>query len=193
MDLMGILDNALNSDTIKQISRQLGTDENSTISAIQAALPMLLGGLANSSASQAGAASLLAALDRDHDGSVLDDLGGFLDDYLSGRGQGILSHVFGAQEGAIERGVSNASGLDLIKVGPLLLMLAPIVMGAIGRARREQGIGAGDMQRELSAAAQQTGGTQGLLGALSSMFDMNRDGSAVDDIAGMLSRAVGGR
>jgi hypothetical protein len=30
------------------------------------------------------------------------------------------------------------------------------------------------------------------LGALSSMFDMNRDGSAVDDIAGMLSRAVGG-
>jgi hypothetical protein len=159
MDLMGILDNALNSDTIKQISRQLGTDENSTISAIQAALPMLLGGLANSSASQAGAASLLAALDRDHDGSVLDDLGGFLDDYLSGRGQGILSHVFGAQEGAIERGVSNASGLDLIKVGPLLLMLAPIVMGAIGRARREQGIGAGDMQRELSAAAQQTGGT----------------------------------
>jgi hypothetical protein len=192
MDLMGILDNALNSDTVKQISQQLGTDEDSTISAIQAALPLLLGGLANSSASQAGASSLLAALDRDHDGSILDDLGGFLDDYLSGRGQGILSHIFGAQEGAVERGVSNASGLDLRKVGPLLLMLAPIVMGALGRARREQGIGAGDLPRELGAAAQQTGGNQGLLGALSSMFDMNRDGSAVDDIAGMLSRAVGG-
>jgi len=27
---------------------------------------------------------------------------------------------------------------------------------------------------------------------LSSMFDINHDGSAVDDIAGMLSRAVGG-
>jgi hypothetical protein len=192
MDLMGILDNALNSDAVKQISQQLGTDENSTISAIQAALPLLLGGLANSSASQAGASSLLAALDRDHDGSILDDLGGFLDDYLSGRGQGILSHIFGAQEGAVERGVSNASGLDLRKVGPLLLMLAPIVMGALGRARREQGIGASDLPRELGAAAQQTGGNQGLLGALSSMFDMNRDGSAVDDIAGMLSRAVGG-
>jgi hypothetical protein len=192
MDLMGILDNALNSDAVKQISQQLGTDENSTISAIQAALPLLLGGLANSSASQAGASSLLAALDRDHDGSILDDLGGFLDDYLSGRGQGILSHIFGAQEGAVERGVSNASGLDLRKVGPLLLMLAPIVMGALGRARREQGIGASDLPRELGAAAQQTGGNQGLLGALSSMFDMNRDGSAIDDIAGMLSRAVGG-
>src|SRR5262245_61869107 len=192
MDLMGILDNALNSDTVRQISRQLGIDEGATIGAIQTALPMLLGGLANNSASQSGASSLLAALDRDHDGSVLDDLEGYLGDYLSGRGEGILSHIFGGQEGAVERGGSQASGLDLSKVGPLLLMLAPIVMGALGRARRERGIGASDLPRELGAAAQQTGGSQGLLGALSSMFDMNRDGSAVDDIAGMLSRAVGG-
>ena len=193
MDLIGILDNALNSDTIRRISRQLGESEEMTIGAIQAALPMLLGGLANSASSQSGASSLLAALDRDHDGSVLDDLQGFLDDYLSGRGAGILSHIFGAQEGAVERGVSNASGLDLRKVGPLLLMLAPIVMGALGRARREQGMDASDLPRELGAAARRTGGNQGLLGALSSMFDMNPDGSAVDDVAGMLSRAVGGR
>ncbi|HEY8458786.1 MAG TPA: DUF937 domain-containing protein [Blastocatellia bacterium] len=193
MDLIGILDNALNSDTIRRISRQLGESEEMTIGAIQAALPMLLGGLANSASSQSGASSLLAALDRDHDGSILDDLQGFLDDYLSGRGAGILSHIFGAQEGAVERGVSNASGLDLRKVGPLLLMLAPIVMGALGRARREQGMDASDLPRELGAAARRTGGNQGLLGALSSMFDMNPDGSAVDDVAGMLSRAVGGR
>ena len=192
MNLMGLLDDALNSDTIKQISQQLGADEGATGDAIQAALPMLLGGLANNSANQSGATSLLGALDRDHDGSILDDLAGFLGDYLSGRGAGILGHIFGDQEGAVERGVSQASGLHLSKVGPLLMMLAPIVMGAIGRALREEGVDAGDLPKELGNAAQQTGGDQGLLGALSSMFDMNRDGSAVDDIAGMLSRAVGG-
>jgi len=192
MDLMGLLNNALNSDTVREISRQLEADEGATGDAIQAALPMLLGGLANKSASQSGGASLLGALDRDHDGSILDDLVGFLGDYLSGRGAGILGHIFGDQEGAVERGVSQASGLHLSKVGPLLMMLAPIVMGALGRARREGGMEAGDLPRELGNAAQQTGGDQGLLGALSSMFDMNRDGSAVDDIAGMLSRAVGG-
>jgi hypothetical protein len=192
MNLTDLLNNALNSDTIKQISQQVGADEGTTGNAIQAALPMLLGGLANESASQSGAASLLGALDRDHDGSILDDLGGYLGDFLSGRGAGILGHIFGDQEGAVERGVSQASGLDLSKVGPLLMMLAPIVMGALGRARREEGIDTGDLPRELGNAAQQTGGDQGLLGALSSMFDMNRDGSAVDDIAGMLSRAVGG-
>jgi len=192
MDLTGLLNSALNSDTIRQISQQLGADEGATSDAIQAAVPMLLGGLANMSASQAGAASLLGALDRDHDGSILDDLAGFLGDYLSGRGAGILGHIFGDQEGAVERGVSQASGFDLSKVGPLLMMLAPIVMGALGRARREEAIDTGDLPRELGNAANQTGGDQGLLGALSSMFDMNRDGSAVDDIAGMLSRAVGG-
>jgi hypothetical protein len=192
MNLTDLLNNALNSDTIRQISQQVGADEGTTGNAIQAALPMLLGGLANQSASQSGAASLLGALDRDHDGSILDDLGGFLGDYLSGRGAGILSHIFGDQEGAVERGVSQASGLDLSKVGPMLMMLAPIVMGALGRARREGVVSEGDMPRELGNAAQQTGGDQGLLGALSSMFDLNRDGSAVDDIAGMLSRAVGG-
>jgi hypothetical protein len=192
MDLTGLLNDALNSDTVKQISQQLGVEEGATSDAIQAAVPILLGGLANVSASQSGAASLLGALDRDHDGSILDDLGGFLGDYLSGRGAGILGHIFGEQEGAVERGVSQASGLDLSKVGPLLMMLAPIVMGALGRASREAGIGAGDLPKELGIAAQQTGGDQGLLGALNSMFDMNRDGSAIDDIAGMLSRAVGG-
>src|SRR5215470_6135821 len=192
MNLTGLLDDALNSDTIKQISQQLETDEGTTNNAIQAALPMLLGGLASNSASEGGLSSLLSALDRDHDGSVLDDLEGYLNDFLSGRGSSILGHIFGGNQGAVEESVSQASGLDLSKVGPMLMMLAPIVMGALGRARREAGIDAGDLPRELGSAAQQTGGDRGLLGALSSMFDMNRDGSAVDDIAEMLSRAVGG-
>ncbi|MGH9752508.1 MAG: DUF937 domain-containing protein [Blastocatellia bacterium] len=193
MDLTGLLNNALNSDTVRQISQRLGVDERTTNNAIQYALPMLLGGLANNSASQSGAASLLGALDRDHDGSILDDLGGFLNDYLSGRGTSILSHIFGGREGAVEQGVSQASGLNLSKVGPLLMMLAPVVLGALGRARREEGVGQDNLSRELSAAAQQTQGNPGLLGALSSMFDVNRDGSAIDDITAMLSKAVGGR
>jgi len=65
-------------------------------------------------------------------------------------------------------------------------------MGALGRARREEGIGAGDLQGELSSAAQRAGASPGLLGVLSSMLDRNRDESAVDDITEMLGRAVGG-
>jgi hypothetical protein len=73
------------------------------------------------------------------------------------------------------------------------MMLAPIVMGALGRMRREGEVGAGELPKELSNATQQVGGSEGLLGTLSSILDRNRDGSVIDDIAGMLSRAVGSR
>ncbi|MGH9767805.1 MAG: DUF937 domain-containing protein [Blastocatellia bacterium] len=192
MNLTGLLNDALSGNTINQISQQLGADEGATSNAIQAALPMLLGGLANNSASADGVSSLLSALDRNHDGSILDDLAGFLGNYSSGPGVGILDHIFGGQEGAVEQSVSRASGLDMSKVGPLLMMLAPIVMGALGRARREGEVGEGNLAGLLSGATQQAGASSGLLGALSSMLDRDRDGSAVDDIARILSGAVGG-
>ncbi len=193
MNLTGLLSDALNSNTISQISQQIGADEGTTSSAIQAALPMLLGGLANNSANETGAASLLGALDRDHDGSVLDDLGGFLGNFSSGSGAGILGHIFGGQQGTVEQGVSQASGLDMGKVGPLLMMLAPIVMGALGRTHREQGLGAGDLAGLLGGATQQMGSGSPLMDMLSSVLDRDRDGSAIDDVAGMIGGFLGGR
>ncbi len=193
MNLTGLLNDALNNNTINQISQQLGTDEGTTSNAIQAALPMLLGGLANNSANEGGASSLLSALDRNHDGSILDDIGGFLGNYSSGSGAGILGHIFGGNQGMVEQGVSQASGLDMSKVGPLLMMLAPIVMGALGRTRRDEGVGAGDLAGMLGGATQQVGATPALLGALSSMLDRDRDGSAIDDVAGMIGGLFSGR
>ncbi len=193
MNLTGLLSEALNNDTVSQISQQLGTDEGTTSNAIQAALPMLLGGLANNSASEGGAASLLSALDRNHDGSILDDVGGFLGNYASGPGAGILGHVFGGNQGTVEQSVSQASGLDMGKVGPLLMMLAPIVMGALGRTQRQEGLGAGDLAGLLGGATQQAGAGSPLLGVLSSVLDKDHDGSAIDDVAGMIGGLLGGR
>lgn len=193
MNLTGLLSEALNNDTVSQISQQIGADEGTTGNAIQAALPMLLGGLANNSASETGAASLLGALDQDHDGSILDDLGGFLGNFSSGPGAGILGHIFGGSQGAVEQGVSQASGLDMGKVGPLLMMLAPIVMGALGRTQRESGVGAGDLAGLLGGATQQMGSGSGLMGILSSVLDRDHDGSAIDDVAGMIGGFLSGR
>src|SRR5215472_12971778 len=103
MNLTGLLNDALSGDTISQISQQLGTDEGTTSNAIQAALPMLLGGLANKSASEDGANSLASALDQHHDGSILNDLEGFLGNFSSGPGAAILGHIFGGQQSAVEQ------------------------------------------------------------------------------------------
>ncbi|MFN0110154.1 MAG: DUF937 domain-containing protein [Blastocatellia bacterium] len=196
MDLSGILNDVLSGNNVSQISQAIGADESSTGSAIQAALPMLLGGLANNSSSEEGASGLLGAIDRDHDGSVLDDIGGLIAGQIgggAGNGAGILGHIFGGQQGGVENAVSQASGLDMGKIGPLLAILAPIVMGAIGRARQGGEVGASDLGGLLGGAAQSMGGNSGLMGMLGGLLDRDGDGSAVDDVAGMIGGMLGGR
>ena len=79
------------------------------------------------------------------------------------------------------------------KVGPLLAILAPIVMGAIGRAHQGSGGDTGSLAGMIWGTAQQMGAGSGLMGILGSVLDRNHDGSAIDDVAGMLGGLLGGR
>jgi hypothetical protein len=188
MNLAGILQDALSAGTVTQIGQAIGADEQTTGNAIQAALPALLNGLASNSQSEHGASSLLGALDRDHDGSVLDDLGGLIGNIAQGQGAGssIIGHILGGQSGAVAQTVSQASGLDQAKVGQLLSILGPIVMGALGRSQRESGGGGTDLAGLLAGATQQFQGGGDLLGLASKLLDRDGDGSAIDDVAGAL-------
>ncbi len=193
MNLTDLLQGALSGGTVSQISQTIGADENATSTAIQAALPMILGGMARNSASEDGASSLMGAIDRDHDGSVLDDLAGFIGNYSQGNGAGILGHVFGGQQSAVEQTVSQSSGLDMSKVGPLLAILAPIVMGALGKTQRQEGLGVGDLAGLLGGSTQQMASGSPVVDLLSQVLDRNRDGSAIDDVMGMLGGFLGGK
>lgn len=64
----------LAGDTLSGISEQLGVDENKTQQAIALALPLLIGALNRNASTADGAEALTGALQRDHDGSILEDL-----------------------------------------------------------------------------------------------------------------------
>src|SRR5215471_17096611 len=138
--LMDIITQSIGGDTMKQMSRQLGASEQSTGTAVSAALPLLLSALARNASQPQGASSLLRALDKDHDGSVLDDLTGLINNPQSGPGAGILGHVLGDRQEAAQTALAQTSGMNAGSAGQLLTMLAPIVMGALGRAQRQQGL-----------------------------------------------------
>ncbi len=195
MNLTGLLSDALGGGTVSQISQTIGADESATSSAIQAALPMLIGGLARNSQSEDGAASLLNALNKDHDGSIMDDIGGFLSGGAAGGiGSAILGHVLGGRQGQVEQGISAASGLDMSKVGPLLALLAPVVMGALGKANQQQGgMDTSALAGLLGGAHQQMSSSSPILGMLGGLLDQDKDGSALDDILGMAGRMMSGR
>lgn len=193
MNLTGLLDDALSGDTVSQISQQIGADETTTQQAVQAALPMLLGAMASNAQDPQGASSLAGALDRDHDGSIFGNLGSVIAALGGQHGAGILGHIFGSNRPVAEEQVSRASGLDMSKVGPLLMILAPIVMGALGRMRQQGAVQEDNLPDVLGSATRQTASNSPLMGVLGSILDRNHDGSPMDDIAGMIGGMLGGR
>jgi hypothetical protein len=177
----------LGGSAMTQLGNQLGTDPATATRAVGAALPALLGALARNAATDDGASALSAAVARDHDGSILDNVPAALANPQTTDGAGILGHVFGAQRDSVAAGVGQSSGLDPSKAVALLTMLAPLVMGALGRAQRSGNLDPGGLASEVGQAHTQVvqgKGLGGLLGAL----DRNRDGSVVDDIAGMAGK-----
>lgn len=191
------------NDAVASISNTVGADSSMVSTAIQMALPALINGLANNASTPDGAESLNTALEEDHDGSMLDNIGGLAGMILGGQqaaappppaanAGGILGHILGANQGAVAQDVSNKSGLNIGQVAQILMILAPIVMGYLGREKRQQNVGAdglggllgGLLGGQQAQAAPQSSGNA-VMDMASAMLDSDHDGSALDDIASM--------
>jgi len=189
--ILDLIQQSLGSRELDQIGRQLGTGPEQTQQAVSAALPLLLGALGRNSAEPQGATALSNAVDRDHDGSILDDLAGFFGQGSTGLGDGILKHVLGGRRPGVEMGLQQASGLGGESVSKLLALLAPVVMGALGKAQRSQGLAPGDLSSTLREEATSSAAASPF-GGLLSLLDSDRDGDVTDDIARIGSQLLGG-
>ncbi|MEZ4415286.1 MAG: DUF937 domain-containing protein [Gemmatimonadota bacterium] len=173
-----------------QLSQALGTDEKTARTAASAALPMILGALAKNAGKPDGAGALLGALDRDHDGQILDDLPAFFQKGDVADGEGILRHALGDHRAPIEEGISKAAGLDPRQMAKMMALLAPVVMGALGRARKERQLDTGglsDLLRGEEKVMRQKAPEIGLMGSL---LDKDGDGSIVDDVVGRIGKGL---
>lgn len=150
--LFEMLGGQLSGSTISEISRQLGADDQQTQAAVAAALPTMLEALHRRAEEPGGADQLHTALQRDHDGSLLDQL----NDYIRQGGQatqqpraadgdGILGHMLGGKRQRVEQGVSTMSGLDTAQVAKLMAMLAPLVLSTLGRQSRQKNMDQGQL------------------------------------------------
>lgn len=150
---------------VDQIAAKLGIPPGQANSAIGAALPAILAGLANNAKQPDGAAALAGALDRDHDGSVLDD-DDYFNHYEEKKGANILGHVFGAKTPAVESQVSALSGLNGVQGAELMKMLAPLIMGYLGKQKSGGGLDIGSLSQILLGGAGGSGGGLKLPGGL---------------------------
>ena len=191
LTLQDLLGQEKGNEAVEQLSQNLGANQTSVNSAIQMALPMILGGLARNASDPQEAQNLNNAIEQDHDGSLLDNLMG----YLGGgapqpqasrqtNGIGILDHIFGNRQTEIAKEVSQNTDLDMGQTAQLLITLAPIVMSYLGKQKREQNLDSGGLSNWLGGQRQQIEQSpQG--GFLNSILDRDGDGSSMDDLASM--------
>ncbi|WP_288481286.1 DUF937 domain-containing protein [uncultured Deinococcus sp.] len=163
-----------------QISSQLGTDPQQTSSALEAAVPLLLGALTRNAAQPGGMESLTGALNQ-HDGRALDLFQqGQMPDMRDG--QAIVGKIFGGQGQAAANAVSQRSGLSPQLAMQVLSMLAPLVLAYLSRQRGGQGGGLGQGQSSQGGGLGDLGG---LLGGL-------LGGGGSGGLGGLLGGLLGG-
>lgn len=174
----------------RMVANKLGIPESVARMAISAALPLILGGLGRNASDASGAASLAGAIDRDHDGGILNDVLGALGNQKTEQdGSAILGHILGNKQQNASRAIGQSTGLDQNKSQELMAMLAPIVLGQLGQTKKEQGLDASGLAdllgQERQVADERLGGMAGLL-------DMDGDGDLSDDMLKLGSSLLGG-
>ncbi|MBK7810446.1 MAG: DUF937 domain-containing protein [Saprospiraceae bacterium] len=192
MDLNQLLSQYLPDETLANLASQAGIqDSHQGVAAAKSVLTTLMQGLSNNTESQNGAGSLINALERNHDGSILDNLSGFLN---MGNPQqaapafnaaGILGHILGFKQQNVANGISQVFKLDLPTILKLMGILAPVLMGLLGKAKSSNQINPENVQQVLGQTVQKTEQQNSGYGIFGKLLDTNNDGSISDDILKM--------
>lgn len=196
MDLMQVLQSQMGGNMMEMLSKQIGIeDKGQTEVAVNGIVGTLVNALAKNASTPQGAQSLFGALTKSHDGSLLDNIMGMLggggNDSNAMGGLGILSHVLGGNISSVINMVSKMSGMDKNKAGSLLLTLAPIVMGALGKMKTQNNIAEPSGVFDILTRSAQSANEKMVkvqpsnTSIFSRILDQDGDGSVMDDIAGM--------
>lgn len=192
MSLIDLLTGNTGSQVAEKAEQKFGINRNQVIALLAVAAPLIISYLRKKSQDSSEAESLNNALDKDHDGSILDDVSQA--DARQDEGGSILNHVFGGDKQNVENKLSQNTGISIDKIGPILSMLAPIIMGYIGREKQQNNVGAGGLGDLLGgilggaqsqAQQQQSNPLNDILGSvLGKSSQSQSSGNPLNDILG---------
>ncbi len=188
--IFDLIKNSIGQQAVEQVSQQVGGNKDATQRAIAAAIPMLLSALQKNTKSRSGAESLANALDKDHDGGILGNLGSmFGQSRNQSMGEKILGHVLGGRQQNVSSQLGKATGLGGSDITKILANLAPVVMGAVGKAKRENNLGVSGLQDLLSQERKTIKKQQPNLSFLEKALDGDGDGDV--DLSDILKQGSG--
>jgi hypothetical protein len=179
MSVIDLVQQHLGPNEMQQISQQLGVDNATAQRAVDAALPTMVAGMAGQSQDPAGASSIQSLIGSH--GGVLGGLGSILGAGGAADNGGLLGQIFGKHQDTVHQEVQQSSGLDPEKAKRLVVMLAPIILGALAHRHAQsqaQGVPQSNINDVLRDEAQQaqrkSPGMGGLLGKILSHVETPR-------------------
>lgn len=141
MSLLDLITGSTGNQVAEQAENKFGISKNQIIALLVVAAPLVISYLKKKSENSDEADKLNAALDKDHDGSILNNPAQALD--REQEGDSILSHIFGGEKANVENQLSQNTGISMDKIGPILAMLAPVIMGYIGQQKQANNVTSG--------------------------------------------------
>jgi len=180
MNLMDMVLNAQNGESVRQLGKNFGLADNDTQEAVRQLMPALSRGVKRNIGSENGLNALLAALGTGKHQRYIDHPEELGRGETVADGNNILGHILGSKE--VSRKVAGAAsgktGINTDILKKMLPMIATLAMGALSKQSASQGM------------AKARGGAQssGAMNMLSSFLDADKDGSALDDLLGMAGK-----
>ncbi len=138
-NILEIAKGALGGPVIDQLGGLLGENREGTQSALDSALPSILGGLMQTASTSEGAASLSRMAD-EADGGLLDNIGGLISNnsgMLTTLGGPLLGMIFGGKQSGLVSTIARLAGIRGGSVGTLLQIAAPLIMSMLGKKKKE--------------------------------------------------------
>ena len=192
VNLLELAKSYLSDNVVGQVSTMLGENQQNTQTALNGALPAVLGGLIQKSTEPGGPGSIMDMVGQvmtpnraagevvTPEGGMFSQLGsmsnggsGQMSSFLS-MGSGLITSLFGDKAGMIANALSSHSGIKQTSASSLLSLAAPVLMGVLGKHMATDGDGPAGLASLLSS---QTGNLQAampsglgsLLGAMPGM------------------------
>lgn len=176
MSLLDLITGSAGNQVAEQAENKFGISKNQIIALLVVAAPLVISYLKKKSENAEEADKLNAALDRDHDGSILNNPAQALE--RQQEGDSILGHIFGGEKANVENQLSQNTGISMDKIGPVLAMLAPVIMGYIGQQKQANNVTSG-------------GGLGDLLGGILGSSSQQAQASN-DPLSNILGSVLGG-
>ena len=193
MNLIELITGNAGNQVASQAENKFGISKNQIIALLAVAAPLVISYLRKKSQEDPNEAEALNnALDKDHDGSILDNPAQV--EARVQEGGSILDHIFGGQKAQVENQLSQNTGISMDKIGPLLAMLAPLIMGYIGKEKQSSGVNSGGGLGDLlggilggaqnQAQAEPSNPLNDILGSVLGGGSQQSSGNPLNDILG---------